>query len=263
MTDGIPIDAWILSFALMLARVGTFIATLPLTGGRNLPRTVKVGLAAALTLMWFGVFGTDASSQLAEVASSGRWFHVALVVVREIVVGAALGFAFGLILIPTRIAGAYIGQEMGLTLGAISDPGSPESGSVVSRLFEAIGILIFFALDVHHVILAFVHVAFQRWPLGSDLPSFSPTAVVDGVGAAHDWGILLAAPVGVCLFAAIVVLALLTKASPQLNLFSVGLAMRVAVGLIGLLVFLPDVCFLMQRLFSKVEHVAQTLLLMN
>jgi len=263
LTDGIPADAWILSFALILVRVGTFVATLPLTGGRNLPRTVKVGLAAALTLMWFDVFGTDAAARFVEVASEGRWFHLALVAVREAVVGAALGFAFGLVLIPTRIAGAYIGQEMGLTLGAISDPGSLESGSVVSRIFEAIGILMFFALDVHHVILASVHVTFQRWPLGNALPSFSSAALVDGVGAAHDWGILLAAPVGVCLFAAIVVLALLMKASPQLNLFSIGLAVRVAVGMIGAFVFLPDVCFLMQRLFAKAEHVAQTMLLMN
>jgi len=263
LTDGISMDAWILSFALILARVGTFVATLPLTGGRNLPRTVKVGLAAALTIMWFGVFGTDASARLMEVASGGQWFHLSLIVVREVVVGAAIGFAFGLILIPTRIAGAYIGQEMGLTLGAISGAGNQESGSVVSRLFDAIGILMFFALDVHHVILATVHVTFQRWPLGNSLPSFSSAAFVDGVGAAHDWGILLAAPVGVCLFAAIVVLALLMKASPQLNLFSVGLAIRVAVGLIGMFVFLPDMCFMMQRLFAKAEHVAQTMLLMN
>ena len=41
--------------------------------------------------------------------------------------GAALGFAFGLILVPTRIAGAYVAQEMGLTLGAISDPSNPDS----------------------------------------------------------------------------------------------------------------------------------------
>jgi len=256
-------DAWILSFALILARVGTFVATLPLTGGQNLPRTVKVGLAGALTVMWFGVFGTDAAAQFVEVASEGRWFQLALVVVREVVVGAALGFAFGLLLVPTRIAGAYIGQEMGLTLGAISDPGNPDSGGVVARLFEAIGILMFFALDVHHVILATVHVTFERWPLGDALPSFSSAAFVDGVGAAHDWGILLAAPVGVCLFAAIVVLALLVKASPQLNLFSVGLAIRVSVGLIGAFVFLPDVCFMMQRLFAKAEHVAHTMLLID
>lgn len=263
MTGGVSLDAWILSFALILARVGTFIATFPLTGGRNLPRTVKIGLAAALTVMWFGVFGAEASARFVEVASGGRWFPLALVVVREIVIGAALGFAFGLVLIPTRIAGAYIGQEMGLTLGAISDPGNRESGSVVSRLFDALGILMFFALDVHHVVLAAVHATFQRWPLGSALPSFSRTAIVDGVGAAHDWGILLAAPVGVCLFATIVVLALLMKASPQLNLFSVGLAVRVAVGLVATFVFLPDVCYLMQRLFVKAEYVAQTLLLMN
>lgn len=263
MTDGISIDAWILSFALILARVGTFVATLPLTGGQNLPRTVKVGLAAGLAMMWFGVFGSDASSDLMEVVSGGRWVHYGLVVVREIVVGAALGFAFGLILVPTKIAGAYVAQEMGLTLGSISDPGNPDSGSVVSRIFEALGILIFFALDVHYVILTTVHASFHRWPLGHALPSFSPTAMVDAVGAAHDWGILLAAPVGVCLFAAIVVLAVLMKASPQLNLFSVGLATRVAVGLIGAFVFLPDVCFLMQCLFARAEHVAQTMLLTN
>ena len=63
------IDDFVAAFALTLARVGTFIHILPLLGGANMPRTVKIGLALALAMVFF----TEASGSLAQAGGCRRW----------------------------------------------------------------------------------------------------------------------------------------------------------------------------------------------
>ena len=175
-----------------------------------------------------------------------------MAIIREAILGATMGFGFGLFLLPTRIAGAWVGQEMGLTMASLADPAQQGSVNIVGQLFEALGVLIFFALDVHHILLTVVNRSFERWPAGHPLSITPGLLIMDSMGRAHGLGLLLAAPIGVCLFLTIIVLAVLTKASPQLNLFSVGLTVRLVVGLTGMFVFLPDLCRMIQTLFLRI-----------
>jgi flagellar biosynthetic protein FliR len=254
------LDLPVLSFTLILARVSALVATFPLLAGRGLPRLVKIGLAMSLAWMWFGVYGPAPSAAVSQLAGNVHWLAVAVAVAREVLLGAVLGFSFGLFLAPLRVAGAYIAQEMGLTLASIADPSQGDPTNIVAQFLEALGVLLFFALDLHHGLLLTAHVSLQRWPFGSPLPPLSAMAVVGGVDDAQQWGLLLAAPVGVCLFVTSVVIVFLAKSAPQLNLFSVGLAVRLGVGLLTCLVFLPDMWLMMQQLLGKATGFAQMLL---
>jgi flagellar biosynthetic protein FliR len=249
----------VLSFALVLARVSAFIATFPLLGGKSFPRIVKLGLAMSLAWMWFGIYGLQPSADVCQSAEHLHWPGMVLAVVREVALGAVLGFGFGLFLMPLRIAGAYIGQEMGLSMAVITDPGQGDSSGVVAQLMETLGVLLFFSLDVHHVLLLAVHTSLQRWPCGTCLPAESAVVVVRGIDDAQAWGLLVAAPVGICLFVTMIVLLFLARSAPQLNLFSVGLTVRLVVGLVACLVFLPDMWNAMQQILGKVEGLAQVL----
>jgi flagellar biosynthetic protein FliR len=255
-----PFDISVLSFALILARVSALVATFPLFAGRGVPRLVKIGLTMSLTWLWLGVYGSQPSDGIRQVAGSVHGLGLAIAVGREVVLGAVLGFGFGLFLAPLRMAGAYIAQEMGLTLASIADPSQGDPSNILAQFFEALGVLLFFALDLHHALLMTAHVSLQRWPCGSPLPPFSAMAVVGGVDDVQQWGLLLAAPVGICLFVTSIVLVFLAKSAPQLNLFSVGLTVRLAVGLLVCLVFLPDMWFMIQQLLGKATGFVQLLL---
>lgn len=246
-------QAWILTFTLILARVAALIATVPLFGGNNLPNLVKVGFSLSLAAMWFGAFGADPTEDVRMLASQAHWLGIGLATLREVIFGAVLGFTFNLLLMPMRIAGAYIGQEMGLSMASLTDPTQPGASSVVAQLFDAFGILLFFGLDIHHAMLTSVHSAFERWPCGSPMSLTAPAyRIAVGFADSQEWALQIAAPVGVCLFLTLIVLFLMAKASPQLNLFTFGMPVRLAIGLFGMLLFLPDTFVLMQRLFVKV-----------
>lgn len=247
------INVWVFTFSLILVRVGAFVAAMPLFGGRNVPRMVKVGLSVALASMWFGSYGITPSVSLMLSAANIHWVSYLIAIGREVIFGAMLGFAFGLFLLPTRIAGAYIAQEMGLTLASISDPNAESSANVFAQFLESLGYLIFFSLDLHHVLLSVLHATFLKWPIGSPIDEYPVLPLINGMSEAHEWGLLLAAPLAICMFVTVIVLALMTKASPQLNLFSVGLTLRLGVGFVATLIFLPEMCLMMQRIFGHVS----------
>ena len=138
-----------------------------------------------------------------------------------------------------RIAGEFIGQEMGLALAPMVDPTSANPSAVVTQIFEMFGVLILFELNVHHVFLAAMHASFAQWPIGGQWGAPPLAYLVGGVGAVQEWGLLLAAPIAVCLFIMSVFLAVLARTTPQLNNMTVGSSLRIGAGLLATIVLLP------------------------
>jgi flagellar biosynthetic protein FliR len=247
---------WVVSFSLVLARVGTLVSVMPLFGTTYAPRMVRVGLAMALCVFWFDSSLT-VHSKILQSATEVSWLAYGLAMGREAILGAVLGYALGLFLVPAQIAGEFITQEMGLSLGSIIDPSSVAPTGVVTEIFQYLGILVFFAVDGHHTFLAILHASFQRWPIGGGGGELPIGNLVNGAAATEEWGLLLAAPLGICLFLTAVVLALMARVSPQLNIFSVGFALRVGAGLVGALFLMPDLLKAMVQIFG---HCSELLL---
>jgi flagellar biosynthetic protein FliR len=168
------------------------------------------------------------------------WMAFAIAVGREVIIGSAMGYVFGLYLVPFRIAGEYIAQEMGLTLGTITDPTRPETTTVVGEFFEITGAFLFFSQDVHHLFLAALHSSFAIQPVGGTILELPVTTQLRSLASATEWGLTLAAPIACCLFIMSLILGLMARAAPQMNLMSFGYAARLMVGMLALFVLWPD-----------------------
>lgn len=244
------IELFVASIVLTIARVGTFVHFAPLLGGPNTPRTVKLGLTFAVSVI---LFESNASTILVDVAAtttgSVPWLRYVLAVGREALLGGLLGAAFGLFLTPARIAGEFIAQESGLTFASVMTTTGDSSSNPLAVFFELIASLIFFLLDLHHVFLLVLRETVTLYPLGRtfSLPNID---YVTAVSAAAEGGIALAAPVAVCLFITTVVLALMTRAAPQMNIYSVGFPLRVLVSLAAMTFLMPQFVSGVVSLFS-------------
>jgi flagellar biosynthetic protein FliR len=97
----------------------------------------------------------------------------------------------------------------------------------------------FFSLDLHHVFLQMLQETFRHHPIGATfgLPNWD---LVTAASAAQEGGLQLAAPMAFCLILTTIVLMLMSRAAPQLNLFSVGFPLRVIVSLAVVLLLLPQ-----------------------
>lgn len=237
--------------ALVLVRIGAFVTFLPLFGGQAVPRLVKIGMVLSLSVFW-----------VPEVAAQGlqRWMFAppgwaifVLIVGKEALLGAVLGYAFGLFLLPARIAGEYLTQELGLSFGNLVDPGSGVSGGAITLFLDMTSALLFLVLDIHHVLLAVFHATFTLYPLGGPAVQLSPENAVVAAQLVQHWGLSLIAPVGLTLFLTTIILALMARSSPQMNMFAVGFPLRILVGLLALLLLLPGIIAAMTAAFDQTE----------
>ena len=239
-------------FSLYLARVGTFVAVLPLWSRHNIPHLVKVGLSLALAAMWFGSgIRLPPASSWAQHASDISWLAYGLALGKEAVLGALLGYAMGLFLLPATVAGEYLTQEMGFSFGSMLGAGGNVTSGALTLIFEAIAILIFLGLDGHHVFFAVLHGTFQQYPVGVGMPPVPMANLLSAATITQEWGLMLAAPVALCLFLTTVVLVLLARAAPQLNLYTVGFPLRLGVGLAATLVLLPNMVTTLVGIFGR------------
>ena len=236
----------LLSILLVLTRVTAFIAFFPLFGRRQIPVMVKAGLALALTFFWYDqVPDIDLQPHDLNIVSA------ILLLGREFGIGFILALTLGFVFIPARIAGAYVGQEIGLSLASIADPDSTDNSTAVTLVFESLAVILFFTLQLHHFAIIFLHCSMTHLAHQIDLFALPTEDLARLIDRLPEYGLLIVAPVGICMFLVTISLALLNKAAPTLNLFSIGLPLRSGLGLAALLIFMPAI---IQALTIFVQH---------
>lgn len=241
----------VILFLLVLSRVSVVIAFFPLFAKKQLPAQVKAGLATALSLFWLA--DTSSIATITGLNSIGGLMFLMLVM-KEITIGLLLSIVLGMFFWPARIAGSYVAQELGLSLASISDPGSQDSSTLVSRIFEAFSILLFFGLNLHHFIILTIHMSFDQALTRVGLLELPIEEMVTSMNRVSDYGLLIVAPVLVTLMLVTLVLGFLNRAAPALNLFSVGMTIRVGFGGLLLMVFGPIIFGAMEIYFYRVQE---------
>lgn len=241
-------------FGLIFARVGTFVAVMPLFSQRT-PRVVRAGMALVMTLFYFGVVGPGWDGQFAEGVAEINPLVYAIALIRESLIGASIGLAFGLFLMPPRIAGDFISQQIGLSASSQSGITTETPAASLSLIFEVLASLVFLELNGHHLVFATLHASFDKLPLGGSFVPHPVGPMMNGIQTASEMGLLLAGPLGLCLFLLAVSLAIMARAAPQLNIYSIGFTLQVIVAMLGALFLLPDIIRLLVHFFEHARAV--------
>ena len=233
--------AWIAACVYPFFRVAALIGTAPIMGDATVPRRARIGLAIFVTVL---VASTTAGFPSGGAASlpplfSGDGF---VVIARQILIGAAMGFAIRLAFAAVEYAGDLIGLQMGLGFAILVDPETRDQTPLIGSLLRYFASLAFLAANGPLVMIAAVAASFHSLPI-----------VADGAMAA-DWKALalqgsivfglalhMALPVIAALLATSLALGVMTRSAPQLNLYSVGFPITLLVGLLALVASLPVV----------------------
>jgi flagellar biosynthetic protein FliR len=195
-------------------------------------------LVVALAGFYLGNVGPGWDPSLAKKAADIDPILLAMAVAREIMLGAAMGLAFGLFLLPARVAGEYITHQIGLNVTP-ENSATGETGGVLTNVFDMVAGLVFLVADGHHVVLGVLHASFVKLPLGGGtLPQVN--GMVGGLQSAYEMGLVLAGPLTLCLLLLAVTLAVMARTAPQLNVYSIGFTLQVMVVLFGGVFLLPE-----------------------
>ncbi len=248
-------EQYVLAFVLVLSRVSIFIAFLPLFGNRQVPALVKAGLATALTLFW-----ADAALASASTLDPTNTLLALLLIAKEAGIGFFLALLIGFFLVPAKIAGAYIGQEIGLSLAAISNPDVTDQSTLITVILEALSVFLFFALKAHHFLILCLHHSFGHFQDRIDLLKLPTAGLIEMINQLPQYGLAIVAPIGICMFLLVVGLSFLNKAAPTLNLFSIGMPIRSGLGILCLLFFMPMIVHSISDYMTRMQLEVESML---
>jgi flagellar biosynthetic protein FliR len=216
-------------FALVMGRVGGFLWSAPLWAGRAMPPLVRVVTSALLSLAVYP-FAPAAPS-----GDSAAAFALALAA--EIALGLALGWAAHVVFSAFRLAGHLLEIKMGLGFSALVDPQGAEPAAVLSAFFEMLATLVFFAVDGPAFLLRALAESYALFPAAAGGDLFRDLAAA--AGGIFAIGLQVSAPVLVGLLLSDLVLGIVNRALPEMNVFLVALPLQFLLGVLLLLLSLP------------------------
>ncbi len=205
------------TFVLVLARIGGLIATAPIFGTRAAPLQARAGLAIAMALIVAPLYSGSAAVDLSHLLVFGK------LVLNETLVGLLLGLGVMFLLSGVQITGQVVSQLGGTALADAFDPNLEENVPVYSQMFYFLTLTMFVLLDGHRLLTEALLDTFVWLPPGKAMLGESfVVALTTLLGQSFVLGIRAAAPAMTALLLATLVLGLIGRTVPQINILAIG-----------------------------------------
>lgn len=213
---------WLLVFL----RVSAFMLVLPFFSVANFPVTLRVALAALTALLL---------APLLPAVTLGRLslFGLIGIMAQEISIGLLLGFVSRMVFYAVDLAGNIVSMETGLNMAAIFNPLSGQSTQALGTVLFFLAAVVMFTLDLHHWVLAGFQQTYTVLPVGgAHLTGELFETVLKHTGHIFVVALQISAPLIAVSFVITLVFAVLSRAVPQMNVFSESFSFRIVGGLI-------------------------------
>lgn len=239
---------------LIIVRVTSMLMFIPVFRGMEVPMTVKTGFStfiALITLPYVVESGWtfDSSTTFSYFAS----------IFNEIIIGATIGFIVYMLFTVFILSGQYYSMQIGFGIVNTFDPLSQTSIPIIGQFQNIIAMFIFIMLRAHSYLVIAVISSYKRFPQYSmNAFLFSVENMVNYFAQAFYIALVLAIPIMGALLILSLILGLLGKVAPQMNLMVLGFPLKIIVGL-GTLTILEPILYtisenIIQRILTEVHN---------
>lgn len=232
---------------LVFLRVGAFFIALQVLFPNGLPNVVKIFIP--MIIAFFIVSSIDYSK--VEGISNGLVFMQMCAF--EVITGLVLGYLTNLVFICGRIAGQFMDVQIGLSMMSLFDPSTQTNSTLIERLLQMLTIIVFFLIDGHLVLIKALMDSFNVVHIGSFvLGSGSAMYALNAFIQFFQISLRIAIPVVFVLIITDIVLGLVSRTVPQLNVMILGLPIKILLGMFVFMLTLPEIINLMVHAFSLI-----------
>jgi len=231
---GLAIEPQLWALVFVMIRIGAAFVVAPVFGAVAIPLPVRISISAAIGFLVLMVHPVQPPSQIFAVATF-------LAVAAEALVGLALGFVLQVAFSAPLIASELIGGSMGIGFATAIDPQNGRASPALGQFMSIMLTLLFLSMDGHLVLVEMLVKSYDVLPPGTWLAAERLKDIAFFGGYAFLAGLLLALPVGFLLLCLNLIVGMLSRAAPALNLFAIGLPASLATGVIALAVAFPAV----------------------
>lgn len=207
------------------ARTMALLSFAPIFGDPTVPQRVRVTIALVLAVIMLPAVGPHVA------AVDAFSLRAVALTLEQIAIGAVLGISLQFATTALNIFGYLSASQTSLAMAMLNDPVHGSSSDVLSVLALLMGMLLFFALDVHLLLAGILAASFDAWPVGQSLSRLQLQTVAYNVGWVFSAAFLLATPI---IFAAMLVqlgFGFMARISPSLNIFALGFSVVTLFGL--------------------------------
>jgi flagellar biosynthetic protein FliR len=221
------IDAWLAGFLLPFVRVLGLFTSAPVLSGRGFPVRARIAAAFVIAVALAPLAQVPAGVTLASVSGLG-------LVVQQVIVGLALGFAARMLFAAFEMAGEFVGLQMGFSFAGFFDPHGGTQPAVASWV-NTFAMLLFVSMDGHLMLIETLAATFKSIPIAPDPIQAIALIRLDLLGAdVFRVALGLALPVTMLMLFVNLVLGFTSRVAPQLSIFSVGFPVTLLAGLAAL-----------------------------
>ena len=236
------------AFLLSIRLSAVFLAT-PIFSTAQMPAVVRILLMLVLSFALSMGLDSTQESTFALNDFPSLLFAVASELALGILLSLGILIAFGSI----SVAGRLLDIQIGFGIGQVFDPISRQQLPVLTTAFNQLAIVLFFTLNGHHALLRGLTLSLRYFPLGRAWPvSATYAVVVKQVGALFSLGFSLAAPIVFCILLVELALGVVARNLPQMNMFTMGIPVKIFVGLATLAVWHAGFGSVISRIYGSI-----------
>ena len=246
----------IIIFFLVIVRISGLFIMAPVLSDKAIPKLIKVGLVVMFGLL---ITSTIPNPEIFQEVKS-NW-QLAGLVFNEILIGFILGLIFRLIFYGVLLAGTIVGYQIGFMFAQVFDQTNQTQVSIIGRFWYILALLFFITINGHHLIINGLVESFTVIPPGN----FQMTGEIGEMMIKYSAYIFviafkIAAPIIITLYLTDIALGSISKTMPTMNVFFVGMPIKIAVGLVVMGLSLPMFTYVIEQSMHYFDTGMRTLL---
>lgn len=218
---------WLIATLLVSVRIATATLFAPVFGPTQIPASARVLFTLALSAVLVSALPVPQTT----VTSLAP---VIVAMLGEAFIGLAFAFGFISAYAATQVAGRALDIQIGFGAAGVLNPATQNMSPLLGTVLGMLAVAVFLAMDGHLVLVKALSLSLQSTPPGSLLIQFDWDAFLKQSGVTFTFAIALAGPVMFMFLLSDLAMAVLARSMPQLNVFVLGFAVKILLGLMGL-----------------------------
>lgn len=243
-------------YLVVLVRVMGVMSFAPIFGNINVSRRARLFIGIAIAYAMISVHPY-------EPLNYTTFWGYSVILVKELLVGITIGFTANITLSIVNTAGQFIDREMGFSMVSSFDSNFGTETTITAQFYEMLIMVIMLCSNMHYFIITALAESFDLIPIGNvviDAGTLYDT-MVQYITSYFVIALQICLPILVATIITSVVLGVLAKTAPQMNMFAVGIQLKIFVGFAVLYVtiqFLPTVTsYIYEQMQVVVENIIQ------
>ena len=225
----------IIIYMFVFTRVSGLVNSAPFFSSINAPMSVKLWFSATIAFILYPIVFVSKNFIIPHSMP-----EMIIILTAEYLIGFLIGFLANLVIEGVRMSGSILSVQMGLSMSEALDPATGVSSNEISRIYVYLTLLIFISTGAYQMLFISLSDSFSSIPVG--VFSLFDTNMINGIMALFAQLFKIAFAIALPIFAVLLIsdmlLGMMSKMMPQMNIYMVALPIKMYIGYFLMLAFL-------------------------